>query len=825
MSNIYDLDQVKRAAVNWIAVFQWAGIPAESLSGNHGPCPKCGGTDRFRLLDQEDGSLHCNQCFREKNGDGIAALAWWWGISFQETLDKLADHLGVEPTKTTRKKAKADPAEKLEFIPWVETFAQMYCRANPGVHVAALQAAGAQMAYYYGQHTVIALPIYGPKLIEGGSVGWIVQDIGEGKLPRFDKSGKVVEWVKRKITYGSKPGIIGDRAAHGLASAEITTVYKMEGVSDYLAMETCLLAEPRRDTIAITLGSGAGEDWRKHPWLIELLKGRELRVIHDCDEVGQEGAQAILAATAKTCTAKNYVLPYPVQKTKGPDFRDWIASGVQQPIATLEAAFSQIQASEAQPEIHFGADNDPHVLASKFLAEHQFENKCTLRYWREDWYQWTGKRYEIISFSDFKCNLTESLKRYADEAFAQQKQTGGEKEHPFKVTRNLVLDVVNALAGKCKVPGSVAMGSMWDGNGWVKQDYLAMENGILDIQAHAAEKDQYIIPHTPNWFSTINLGYRFDPDCDCKKWREFLHRNLEGHLSRDRINIVQEWAGYLLTPDTSQQKFLILEGEGANGKSVFLAAIEAIINPDNVSNLTLEAFGRQFQLTSTLGKLANIAPDCSELDRLAEGSLKSFTSGDVMQFERKFKDSISDRPTARLMIATNNRPRFADKSDGIWRRMIPMPWRVQIPVSERIYGMDTVEFWRQSGELPGMLQWALLGLRRLRQQKRFTESEICNASRESYKVESNPAREFLIENFRIDTYGFVPTMEIYKKYSEWCQANGYKPLGNRTFGREVGRIFPHAERTRRKIPCSGQVYGYLGISENPESGEPEIKFD
>lgn len=822
MSNIYDLDQVKRAAVNWIAVFQWAGIPADCLTGNHGPCPKCGGTDRFRLLDEADGSLHCNQCFSSKNGDGIAALSWWWGTSFPETLDRLAQHLGVEPERKTSGKKKADPAAKLQFIDWVETFAQMYCRANPGISPEALRRAGARMAYYYGQHTVIALPIYGPKLLEGGPVGWIVQDIGDGKLPRFDKTGQVVEWVKRKITYGSRPGVVGDHAAAGLARADITTIYKMEGVSDLLAMETCLLAEPRTDAIALTTASGAREDWRKHPWLIDLLKNRKLRIIHDCDEPGQEGAESILAATAKVCEAKNYVLPYPVKKTRGEDFRDWVTSGVTHPVAALEAAFAQIQPSVAEVELYYGADNDPHVLASKFLAEHRHEGKNTWRYWREEWYQWTGKKYVDIKNKELHGRLTVAVKRYADEAFARSKSEGGEEKFPFRVTRNLVNDVIGAMAGECQIPGSVAMGSMLENGCWVKRDYLAMTNGILDIEAHAAERSDYLLPHSPDWFSTVNLGYDFDPDKPCPRWLSFLSRNLEG--DRQRLNLVQEWAGYLLTPDTSQQKFMILEGEGANGKSVFLAGIEAMLGSANVSHLQLELLGQQFSLTDTLGKLANIAADCGEIDKLAEGYLKSFTGGDMMRFERKYKDAVSDKPTARLMVATNNRPRFADKSDGLWRRMILVPWRVQIPVEERVYGMDSTDFWRDTGELSGILQWALVGLRRLHKQKRFTDSDLCNASRDSYKLENNPAREFLLENFSPDPHGFVPTTEIYKQYGEWCAENGYKPMGSRTFGKEITRVFLGTERTRKMTSSTTRTWGYSGISRNLDANQTEINF-
>src|SRR5205807_310610 len=127
-------------------------------------------------------------------------------------------------------------------------------------------------------------------------------------------------------------------------------------------------------------------------------------------------------------------------------------------------------------------------------------------------------------------------------------------------------------------------------------------------------------------------------------------------------------------------------------------------------------------LASTLGKLANICAEVGELDKAAEGYLKAYTSGDAMQFERKYESSFSAMPTARLVLATNNPPRFSDKSDGVWRRLILLPLNVTIAEEERVYGMDKREWWEASGELPGILNWALEGFDRLRLQGGFTRS-------------------------------------------------------------------------------------------------------
>ncbi|MGA2060002.1 MAG: primase-helicase zinc-binding domain-containing protein [Thermoguttaceae bacterium] len=85
----------KQAAGRWPEILLiLGGISADILDGKHHPCPRCGGIDRFRMIDQEAGALFCNQCFAEKNGDGIAALQWLTGQDYKTVINKLSEFLG-----------------------------------------------------------------------------------------------------------------------------------------------------------------------------------------------------------------------------------------------------------------------------------------------------------------------------------------------------------------------------------------------------------------------------------------------------------------------------------------------------------------------------------------------------------------------------------------------------------------------------------------------------------------------------------------------------------------------------------------------------------
>jgi P4 family phage/plasmid primase-like protien len=314
----------------------------------------------------------------------------------------------------------------------------------------------------------------------------------------------------------------------------------------------------------------------------------------------------------------------------------------------------------------------------------------------------------------------------------------------------------------------------------------------------------------------VKFSYAYNPHATCPQWLAFLDMMLE--RDRERIDLLQEMFGYCLTFDTSRQKFFVLEGDGSNGKSVVLSVLTELVDRSNVSNVPLELFGERFQLASTIGKLVNIAAEADRLTRVAEGTLKQFTGGDRMNFDRKGIAPIETHPTARLVIATNNRPAFADRSEGLWRRMILIPFRVRIPDTEQ----DPHLAAKLRAELPGILMWAVQGLRRLKDRGAFTVPAICADAKADYREQSNPARTFLLEACAADDVGGVPCHLLYQRYVEWCKANGFEALNNSELGVEVRRAFPAAKRTRAaREPGRSRPWIYRGISPTETWAEPQ----
>jgi putative DNA primase/helicase len=78
-------------ADGWLIVLRAAGIPENQLQNKHGPCPICGGTDRYRFDNKHGrGDFYCNQCGA---GDGFKLIAGTQGLSFSDAR-KLVMELG-----------------------------------------------------------------------------------------------------------------------------------------------------------------------------------------------------------------------------------------------------------------------------------------------------------------------------------------------------------------------------------------------------------------------------------------------------------------------------------------------------------------------------------------------------------------------------------------------------------------------------------------------------------------------------------------------------------------------------------------------------------
>ena len=118
-----------------------------------------------------------------------------------------------------------------------------------------------------------------------------------------------------------------------------------------------------------------------------------------------------------------------------------------------------------------------------------------------------------------------------------------------------------------------------------------------------------VLSHRPSFFTFSALPYSYEENAACPKWDRFL-AELWGD-DTDSIRTLQEWFGYLLLPDTSQQKFLLLLGPTRSGKGTIARVVRMMLRESNVASPTIRSLSGSFGLWGLVGKTLAIVPDAS----------------------------------------------------------------------------------------------------------------------------------------------------------------------------------------------------------------------
>jgi len=297
--------------------------------------------------------------------------------------------------------------------------------------------------------------------------------------------------------------------------------------------------------------------------------------------------------------------------------------------------------------------------------------------------------------------------------------------------------------------------------------HLNLNNGVLDLLTGEETEE-----HSPDWRFTSQVSYNYDPTAICPRWIRFVNEVLldnELNAHQPTIRFVQEAFGYSLTAETKHELSFWLVGEGANGKSTMLKVLDAL-GGSGVLHLNLGLLSQDnYQLALMAGKRVIICTEAPETT-VADSTLKSIVSGDPMQVRPIYGRPFLVRPTAKIWWAMNNPPGVNDSSEGFWRKMRVVPFYRSFDYEERDLNLLN----KLLAELPGIFNWALVGLKRLDERGFFTESKVIDEATYAFRSESDLPATFINEACLCTPESEVANKDLYRAYRKWCRENGIK---------------------------------------------------
>lgn len=414
------------------------------------------------------------------------------------------------------------------------------------------------------------------------------------------------------------------------------------------------------------------------------------------------------------------------------------------------------------------------VMDGRFTTTVGGERVGTLRNWNNFIWMWNEGRFVQVNRGTLVLHVLRWM------------QSGGLDSDPRvaeKVTTNLEAILVDRVS-KEEPP-------CWVGDGAPPGRWVGFRNGVVNVDA-AMEGREEIRPHSPKWFTTNLLPYSYVHGAKSELFERCMEEWTEG--DQDTQRLLQEFVGYCLVPDTRFQVALFLEGVGANGKGVFCEAIRKILGNENISAVGLSSFGTRFGLLGTVGKLVNLCTEVDPGSRLPIETLKAFIAGDTISTDVKYRvEPLMFRPTARLIISWNKRPRITDTSEGFWRRVK----LVRFPRYFRPEERDPLLGMKLDAEAPGMFNWALAGLSRLLKRGSFEENMVSQATADLWRTDSDPIGAFLREHYR-KGQGDIPKEDVMRTYEKWCLENDKRIHDMEVIGRRIHEMFPGVTSGRRR---------------------------
>ena len=316
--------------------------------------------------------------------------------------------------------------------------------------------------------------------------------------------------------------------------------------------------------------------------------------------------------------------------------------------------------------------------------------------------------------------------------------------------------------------------SVWDAD----PDYLVCGNGTLHIPTRT------LTDHDPALYATSGVGFHYDPNATAPHWSYFL----DSILSEPTREFLQEFAGYALTTDTSHETAVWLYGPPGGGKSTFLSGLQTMLE-SRAGLLSLADIERsRFALANLPGKTLVVATEQPETYIASTDVLDAIISGELVTFERKFKDPVTIAPRCKIAWAMNDLPRINNPNNGIFRRVKVVEFPA-IPTDDQM--PELKEELKKEGA--GILNWALEGLDRLRRRGRFAiPAEVIGATENFKQTNDIPAAfvtDCCLTGYDSDGNPFtVQSAHLYNRYRQWCIDNGHKPQSSTSLAQDWKRL-------------------------------------
>ncbi len=447
--------------------------------------------------------------------------------------------------------------------------------------------------------------------------------------------------------------------------------------------------------------------------------------------------------------------------------------------------------------------------AKEFLAS-QFtcEEGTSLTTYANDMFQYRGTHYQDIEEATVRSMLYTFLDRC-------KKYDKKQNLMPFNPTPAHVSAILDAVHAVTHLPNTAnTKPPVWlEGYGKDRPDpskLVSLENGIFHTEQNM------LIPHSLGFFTQNSLPFAYDPDATCPTWERFLQDIWND--DPESITCLQEMFGYILSGDSSQQKFFNIIGPRRSGKGTINKVLVSLLGQHNTVAPQLDELCDTFGLQPWLGKLLASFTDARAPERnrgAVVSQLLRIVGGDTVTVNRKNKEAWSGYLPTRIVIYSNEALQLTENSNALTGRMIVLK------MSNSFYGKeDTFLADKLAKELPAIFNWAIAGQQRrmAREGQRFQQPTTGRELLELMEELGNPIGSFVTDALDYDLEAHSLKDDVFVCWRKWATAKNIPPGSDMAFKRRFLAATQDHRVTAARVRIEGELTNvYLGLKLKPKA--------
>ena len=256
-------------------------------------------------------------------------------------------------------------------------------------------------------------------------------------------------------------------------------------------------------------------------------------------------------------------------------------------------------------------------------------------------------------------------------------------------------------------------------------------------------------------------------------WKETLATFFCG--DQELIDYVQMVVGMAAIGKVYQEHMIIAYGGGANGKSTFWNTIARVLGSYS-GKLSADALTMSNkrnvkpEMAELKGKRLIIASEMDEGMRLNTGLVKQLCSTDEIYAEKKYKDPFHFVPSHTLVLYTNHLPKVGANDDGIWRRLIVIPFNAKITGKSDVKNFADHLY---DNAAPAIISWIIEGAEKAIKANFKTKlPKVVQESVRAYREANDWLGHFIEENCEIVKGHLQKSGDLYSAYRAYALQNG-----------------------------------------------------